>query len=886
MAALVWRFAEFEFEESRRELRRGDTVLNLEGKPKEVLLYLLQNAGRVIESEEIKRTVWKGMHVSDPTVPVALKKIRDAFGDTNRERIVRTVKNGGYTFCVEVSRVQTDLDPLSGLSVGDLVPGRTGWVLTQLVQQGTDGSIWLSKQQFGSLRRVVELAVTPAGLKRLEAIAESHAMLPQSGRASARFSKIQERQFDHVPYLLETDYLGPTLARWAAEQGGLSAISESVRVGIVADIADTIDILHHANLVHGDLSADSVHLLKEESKWVVRLDGLGRYVRHTQADAPQTIFRLVPGARSEQSPLYRAPELEPGTATAAGDVYALGVLLYQCAACTFTEGPMLGWEDRIKDEVLRRDIAATAHMDPAFRMRTSTAVTIGLHELAERRLAIEELTESRRETERVQQQLAAELAKRPLRRALGFSLAVLAVVTAAAVFSHVTALRRERDKAREQQRQAETVQKYLGKLFFDGDAPIDGPITPEGLAQRGLDQAHFLEGEPQVHSGLLNTLGAGFEVLGNYPKAEQVLQRALDERKRAFGPESAEVADTMIQQASLKDDEHEWKQALELGEHALVLQRRLLPANDIAIMRSQTKVAEVLTELGKYDQAAPLLEQAIIQETGQADLLPDLSDSYNDLSILENYRGNLQKCLDLQEKTMKIDRELEGPRHPDIAEHLLTLSNTHDLLGQYAQAAAEAREALSIFQERLPPGHPEVAAAQAHLGTELSHLPASLPEAGTQLKAALRILTLEPERSGTEAYALLGLASVDFQEGHYTEALDADRRSLKIYRSKYAEPQPAWTTSLVGMAAVDYKQQRWQDFAVVAEQAFAIASSTMKADDPRRLQAELYVARLRIRQQRKTDARVLLQSLLSHSEEGNPKTQEVRKAAENDLLNL
>ncbi len=166
-------------------------------------------------------------------------------------------------------------------------------------------------------------------------------------------------------------------------------------------------------------------------------------------------------------------------------------------------------------------------------------------------------------------------------------------------------------------------------------------------------------------------------------------------------------------------------------------------------------------------------------------------------------------------------------------------------------------------------------------------VPDSLPEARRYLEQALGILTHEPERSNTEAYALAGFAAVAFKQGNYSEALDSDRRCLQVYQKKlYTEPHLSWVAPLAGMAAVYYARQQWDDFQVVTEKAYQIAASTMTADDPRRLNVELMVARLREHQQSFSDANFLLQDVLAKSPQQRPRTQQVREAAQLDLKSL
>ena len=463
---------------------------------------------------------------------------------------------------------------------------------------------------------------------------------------------------------------------------------------------------------------------------------------------------------------------------------------------------------------------------------------------------------------------------------------MLGVVLALGALLEIRSLRFARDKARAERQQAQTIQRFMDQLLFDGDVALHGPITATALIERGLEKARVLEGQPQVHAGLLNTLGAGFEALGDYPKADQVLSRALDDRMRLFGANSAEVADTLIVQATLADDEHKLPLAMELGERALRIEQQTLPADDVAIARSQIKISEFLTEAGEYDRAATLLQGTIRQEQGRPELIADLSTALNDLSIARSYQGDLQSSLALQLQSMTIDRDLLGARHPDVAEHLLTLANTQDLLGEHEKAAADAREALSIFKEWLPPGHHEIAAAQAQLGTSLSKVPGSLPEAGSMLEAAIRSLGQEPERSRTEAYADVALGSVRLQQGENAEALLSYGRSLAIYQRIFPQPSFAWTIPLDGMAAVYEKLHRWPELERTATQAYEIAKVTLPRGDPRRLNAAVLEARSLLKQGRPGPAEVLLRDVLAQSTDGDARTRKDRDDANRALLEI
>ncbi len=82
-----------------REVRRGEEVIRLSTTEFELLVYLLQNRGRVLSREQILRAVWgyeydPGTNVVDVYVGYLRRKLRDANGNTP----IVTIRSVGYRF--------------------------------------------------------------------------------------------------------------------------------------------------------------------------------------------------------------------------------------------------------------------------------------------------------------------------------------------------------------------------------------------------------------------------------------------------------------------------------------------------------------------------------------------------------------------------------------------------------------------------------------------------------------------------------------------------------------------------------------------------------------------------------------------------------------------
>ncbi len=90
------------------ELRRSGRALRLERIPMELLLFLVQERGRLVTREEIVERIWgKGIHLdTDNSINGAIRKIRHALrDDPERPRLIQTVTGKGYRFIAPVVEI-------------------------------------------------------------------------------------------------------------------------------------------------------------------------------------------------------------------------------------------------------------------------------------------------------------------------------------------------------------------------------------------------------------------------------------------------------------------------------------------------------------------------------------------------------------------------------------------------------------------------------------------------------------------------------------------------------------------------------------------------------------------------------------------------------------
>lgn len=106
----MFRFAGFELDENRRELRWGDREVVLQPRVFDLLLFLVRNRDRVVSKQEILDAVWHDVIVADSSVQRAVSLARSALAEGGVRDAIRTHARVGYRFVLDVDVGADGLD--------------------------------------------------------------------------------------------------------------------------------------------------------------------------------------------------------------------------------------------------------------------------------------------------------------------------------------------------------------------------------------------------------------------------------------------------------------------------------------------------------------------------------------------------------------------------------------------------------------------------------------------------------------------------------------------------------------------------------------------------------------------------------------------------------
>ena len=716
----LWRFADYEFDELRRELRVRGKAADLESKPLDILLQLLLHAGEVVTKEELLETVWPDVMVVDGSLATAVSKLRKAMADEDHPAIV-TVPRVGYRLAVPVycKTVAAAAGPELGFRAGDPVPGREQWRLSRALEVSGSSEVWLGENPKTREQRVFKFAADGVRLKGLKREITISRFLRESLGDRPEFVRILEWNFKTSPFFLESEYAGPNLAEWAEAQGGLIKVSLDARLHLLIDVAQALSAAHSIGVLHKDLKPANILVVPGASGgWQIKIADFGsaslfdpsrlHALGITNLGFTQTAA-LETGSLSGTL-MYLAPEVLAGQSpSASADVYALGVMLYQLIVGDCRKPLAPGWEAEIQDPLLREDIADAACGDPAKRLSSAAELAERLLTLDRRRVKRDELENATQRAQIAERKLAEARARRPW---VVFAVIALVVGLGLSLTLYRKAAR-ERDHANRQTAIASSINQFLSDDLLGRSNPFLSGKSSESLIE-AIKQAspsidRQFKDEPLVAARLHQTIARALDNRTNYSDARQEYDHAATLFKQVDGEMSQDAIIVNLQRATLESRSYE-KDSLSLAKSILAQQEALIaklprPRPDLPVWLSSARGMIALIDNNAKSAAENF--QAAVE---RAEMLPAFDESAR--LTFKQRLGFSYIRLGEGAKAERSFRELigdftrvTGPESPNVLRVRLNLAQAYMIQNKHAEAVKEANTIYPEFVSRLGPDH-------------------------------------------------------------------------------------------------------------------------------------------------------------------------------------
>ncbi len=726
--------------------------------------------------------------------------------------------------------------------------------LLKLIGEGGMGEVWLA-EQVEPIRRRVAVKVIKAGMDTKEVVArfetERQALALMNHPTIARIfdggSTASGRPFfvmEYVPGVPITEHCDT------------SRLSTEKRLELLAQVCEGVQHAHQKAIIHRDLKPSNILVALIDGKHQAKIIDFGIAKATGQRLSDNSLFTQAGSVIG--TPEYMSPEqadLTTQDVDTRTDIYSLGVILYQLLT---GELPFGSRELRSSShEELKRKLREVEPPRPSTKLSSlgedarDAAKSRGTDPRSLRRHLqgdLDAITMKAMEKERGRRyatpsELAADierhlrnepvLAQAPsntyrLRKyikrhrvGVGVALGLLVVLVGFAATTGVQARRiaaqrdranAERDRANREAATAKHVSAFLTRMFnvSNPSEALGNSITAREILDRASNEMESeLSNDPMLQARMMDTIGSVYTNLGLLPRAQALLQKALEVRRSALGPDHPDTLNTAEQLGIVYWQEGRYPDAEKLMSDTLGRRRRLFGDEADSTLWAMNNLGLVYFFEGRLAEAEQLHRRAL--ETRRRLKGPDDRDtlsSANNLAEVYLRANRLPEAESLLLTTFEAKRRVLGADHPSTLNSMTNLGILRAQQRRFGESERLFRETVVAQRRVLGPEHPDVLGNSGNLGfvlTQQGQVADGEKLLRDTLATELRVLGVEHPYTLDTKVKLAG-SCIRHRRATEGQRLLQDAFETQTRLLDPQNPDRAWTRAELALASLELGQ--------------------------------------------------------------------------------
>lgn len=334
-----------------------------------------------------------------------------------------------------------------------------------------------------------------------------------------------------------------------------------------------------------------------------------------------------------------------------------------------------------------------------------------------------------------------------------------------------------------------------------------------------------LKDQPVQLIELLDGMFTVFKNLSYYDGAAELLETALQVRKREYGEEHPEIADTYRELGLLRKFQGNYALAEVYYNQALNLHRKLRGRWNAEVAEDLSLLGTTLVELGRFDDARRVLDEALaMKEDLYEGKEAESSDTLEAIAHLHNALGDYEKAESLCLAAWDQRRKAFGDSHPTTSTASGQLIDALRGRGAYDEAEPLVRASLNVSIEECGEEHRYTAAALYRLGSLLCDKGDFDAAETLQRKAYSILVKRKKPNSPVVANFKLEFGMTRFEQGETEEAITYFHDAWEYFSSRSGKNHPKSARARYGLALCALEQEQIERARTFAQDAVSSLS--------------------------------------------------------------